>query len=59
VSFYDNPAMDHGASSHLPPSVFRAGVFLAQDTGINDAAGKAIVNIFGGVKWDWQMRSLP
>jgi hypothetical protein len=37
VSFYDNPAMDHRASSHLPPSVFWAEVFLAQDTGINDA----------------------
>jgi hypothetical protein len=58
VSFYDNPAMGHGAGSHLPPGVFRAEVFLAQDTGIKDAAGKDIVNIFGGVKWGWQMHSL-
>jgi hypothetical protein len=58
VSFYDNPAADHGASGHLPPSAFRAEVFLAQDTGTNDAAGKDIVNIFGGVKWGWQMHSL-
>lgn len=59
ASFYDNPAMGHAASNNLPPSVFRAEVFLAQDTGKKDATGKDIVNIFGGVKWGWQMHSLP
>lgn len=57
VSFYDNPAMSRGAGSHLRPSVFRAEVFLAQDTGSKDAAGKDIVKIFGGVKWGWQVHS--
>jgi hypothetical protein len=33
-------------------------VFLAQDTGIKDAAGQDIINIFGGVKWGWQLHSL-
>jgi hypothetical protein len=59
LSFYDNPGGSHGASGHLPPSVFRAEVFLAQDTGIKNAAGEDIINIFGGVKWGWQVHSLP
>ena len=29
---------------------FLAEIFLAQDTGIKDAAGKDIVNVFGGLK---------
>jgi len=35
-----------------------AEAFLAQDTGIKDAAGKGIVKIFAGVKWGWQVRSV-
>ena len=58
-SDYDNPAISRGASRHLPPGVFRAEVFLAQDTGIKNAAGKDIINIFGGVEWGWQIHSLP
>jgi hypothetical protein len=34
---------------------FVSEVFLAQDTGLKDAAGKAIVNIFGGLKYGWQV----
>jgi len=30
-----------------------------QDTGLKDAAGKDIVNIFGGVKWGWQLQRAP
>jgi hypothetical protein len=59
VSVYDNPTMSRGASSHVPRTVFRAEVFLAQDTGTRNAAGKDIIDIFGGVKWGWQTRSLP
>lgn len=30
--------------------------FLVQDTGVKDAAGKGIINIYGGVKWGWQVQ---
>ena len=30
-----------------------------QDTGMKNAAGKDIINILGGVKWGWQIHSLP
>jgi hypothetical protein len=30
--------------------------FLVQDNGIKDAAGKGIINIYGGVKWGWQVQ---
>jgi hypothetical protein len=44
---------------NLPPNLFVAETFLAQDTRTKDSAGKDIVNIFGGIKWGWQMRSVP
>jgi hypothetical protein len=43
----------------LPKNFFVAETFLAQDTRTKDAAGKDIVNIFGGIKWGWQMQSVP
>jgi hypothetical protein len=33
-----------------------AEAFLVQDTGIKDAAGKDIVDVFGGFKWGWQVQ---
>jgi hypothetical protein len=59
VSFYDHAGFGTGATSPLQPNVFRAEAFLAQDTGIKDAAGKDVVKIFGGVKWGWQMQNTP
>lgn len=56
VSFYDHPRLSTRAQRNVS-GVFTAEVFLAQDTGIRDAAGKGIVNVFGGVKWGWQVRS--
>ena len=38
--------------------LFAAEVFLAQDTGIKDAAGKAVVKVFGGLKHGWHVREL-
>jgi hypothetical protein len=35
---------------------FTAEAFLVQDTGIKDGAGKEIINVFGGVKWGWQVQ---
>jgi hypothetical protein len=58
VSFYDLPQWGTAAPT-LAPAVFMAEVFLAQDTGIKNAAGKDIVNIFGGIEWGWQMHSVP
>jgi hypothetical protein len=43
---------------NLPSNLFVAEAFLAQDTRTKDAAGKDIVNIFGGVTWGWQMQSV-
>ena len=60
VSFYDRPAQGTGggkAPASLAPVSWMAEVFLAQDTGVKDAAGRDIVNIFGGVKWGWQVWS--
>ncbi|PZG01990.1 hypothetical protein C1I99_04710 [Micromonospora deserti] len=37
---------------------FLAETFLAQDTGIIDAAGKGVVKIFGGFKWGWQVHGV-
>jgi hypothetical protein len=59
VRFYDRPGQ--GISSPVPislaPRSARFEVFLAQDTGVKDAAGKGIVNIFGGVKWGFQVQN--
>ncbi len=51
-SFYDIPQdnLMTGQAATVPDQ-FTAEVFLAQDTGVKDAAGKDIVNIFGGVRW--------
>jgi hypothetical protein len=61
LSFYDRPG--HGMAGKgavsLAPWSWMAEVFLAQDTGVEDAAGKDIVNIFGGVTWGWQMTTAP
>jgi hypothetical protein len=35
---------------------WKAEAFLVQDTGIKDAGGKEVVNVFGGIKWGWQVR---
>jgi hypothetical protein len=34
---------------------FIAEAFLVQDTGIQDAAGREIIHVFGGVKYGWQV----
>lgn len=56
LSFYDLPQWGT-ASKTVAPAVFMAETFLAQDTGTKDAAGKDIINIFGGIRWGWQMHS--
>ena len=58
VSFSDFVRQGFGGKN-LPPNLFVAETFLAQDTRTKDTAGKDVVNIFGGLKWGWQMRKLP
>lgn len=37
------------------PGQFLAEIFLVQDTGARDATGKDVVNIFGGIRYGWQI----
>jgi hypothetical protein len=57
VSFSDFIRQGFGGKS-LPPVLLAAETFLVQDTRMKDAAGKDIVNIFGGIKWGWRLRSM-
>jgi hypothetical protein len=59
-SFYDIPqdSAQTGQAATVPDQ-FTAEVFLAQDTGTKDTAGKDIVNIYGGVRWGWQATTAP
>ena len=40
----------------LPSNRLVAETFLVQDTGKKNASGKDVVDIFGGVKWGWQLQ---
>lgn len=58
--FYDRPGQGTGGGKgpvSVAPWSVMFEIFLAHDTGIKDAAGKDIVNIFGGVKWGWQVQA--
>lgn len=50
------PGPDGNASLSTYP--FTAEAFVAQETGIRDAAGKSIVKIFGGLKYGWQVQQV-
>jgi hypothetical protein len=56
-NFHDVPQGEVQGSVELDVT-FMAEVFLAQETGARDAAGKAIVKVFGGFKHGWQVREL-
>lgn len=57
VSFYDRPRLPIlGKSPRV--QVDRFETFLAQDTGKKNSAGKEIVNIYGGVKWGFELRPI-
>jgi hypothetical protein len=59
VTFDDTPqkGVDSKGKTTLSDR-FMAEVFLVQDTGTKDAAGKDIVNVFGGIKWGWKVQHL-
>ncbi|MFF5205906.1 hypothetical protein [Streptosporangium sp. NPDC000396] len=57
ANFYDAPRV--GVDAGPDPNVqFMAEAFLVQDTGVKDAAGKGVVNIFGGIKWGWRLHEV-
>jgi hypothetical protein len=47
-----------GGNGTLSTYPFTAEVFLVQDTGVKDAAGKDIIKVFGGIKYGWQVQSV-
>jgi len=57
VSFFDSPSQINNENP-VPPYLFKAETFLVQDTRTKDKAGKDIVNVFGGIKWGWQLSRL-
>lgn len=54
VNFYDHIDFATGRRT-LPGEIDRAETFLAQDTGKQNPAGKEIVNVYGGVKWGFEL----
>jgi hypothetical protein len=54
VNFYDHIDFGTGRQT-LPGEIDRAETFLAQDTGKQNPAGKEIVNVYGGVKWGFEL----
>jgi hypothetical protein len=50
ISFSDFVRQGFGGKN-LPQNLLIAETFLARDTRTKDAAGKDIVEIFGGLKW--------
>lgn len=57
VSFGDAPSVSAGpgATGALPP-LWTAETFLVEDTGVTDRSGKDILNVFGGLKYGWQIQ---
>jgi hypothetical protein len=63
VNFTDTPHRGQlgtgpGGDATLSPYPFTAESFLVHDTGIKDTAGKDVINVFGGLKWGWQVQSV-
>jgi hypothetical protein len=56
-NFWDGPLTVFAGTGNAQVAGLRIfETFLVQDTGIKDAAGKGIINIYGGVKWGWQVQ---
>jgi hypothetical protein len=56
VNFTDASQKFVGPTAQDLTSRWTGEAFLVQDTGIKDAAGKEIVNVFGGFEWGWQVQ---
>jgi hypothetical protein len=69
VNFADTPqqgvsigmpgGMGGEGAGNQPSAEFIAEVFLAEDTGEQDSDGAALVNIYGGMKYGWQIGVVP
>jgi hypothetical protein len=59
VSFNDSPQVAGlgGVTGDLA-GAFVAETFLVRDTGIKDRSRKAIIEVFGGIKYGWQVQSV-
>jgi hypothetical protein len=57
VSFYDDPHLGSPAKT-LSVQIVRAETFLVQTTGKKNSAGKEIVNIYGGVRWGFELEPI-
>jgi hypothetical protein len=60
-SFYDRPGtgVGQGIVGTSPITIDTQEVFeafLVRDTGREDRAGRSIIEVYGGVKWGWQVR---
>jgi hypothetical protein len=53
VNFFDQTRQ---GSATPQPQVVRVETFLAKDTGRRNAAGKKIVNIYGGIEWGYSLK---
>jgi hypothetical protein len=51
------PAQGQGGNRVLSAR-YLAETFLVRDTLTNDAAGKGIIDVYGGIKWGWQVRAV-
>jgi hypothetical protein len=59
---FDNPVtaqVPHGHGNHRALSArYLAETFLARDTLTADAAGKDVIEIYGGIKYGWQLQEM-
>lgn len=61
VNFYDpGPGVLFPVSPHggVGPQVVRLETFLARDTGRRNAAGRKVVDIYGGIKWGFAFETV-
>lgn len=57
LNFHDTPQI--GIDGPMPgPTKFVAEAFLVHDTGAFDASGRAVVDIYGGIKHGWEAKPL-
>jgi hypothetical protein len=53
------PSSQGPGSNRVLPVGYLAEAFLARDTLTKDAAGKDVVEIYGGIKYGWQLHEVP
>lgn len=56
-SFYQHPGFG-GIGGPASDVEFMAEAFLVRDTGMKDSSGKAVIEIFGGIKFGWRAQEI-